>query len=203
LDALGAGRRFNVTAIDPSPLAAKQLSSTYPINVLQQRLEDFQQLGDYDCINARQSAYYFEDPQASILKLAVQLTMEGVLAVTLWSQECVLYRLNRAIAHAADSGIEGLQADRLLASLPADQFLVERHREQCGGLDFGMLRRDGSAFAAMVALAARTIDIGGLSESRLADLFATLESELMSGERSNELLFIRKRSNLPTSKQGR
>jgi SAM-dependent methyltransferase len=194
LDTLDDGRQFAVTAIDPSPLATRRISSRPPVEVLSVKVESFRPTRRYDCINARQSAYYFEDPANTMLTLAGWLSRDGVLAATLWSQDCILYRLNRAISRAVCPQDAGLRAEDLIGPLPREEFVVERHIELCGPLNTDTLRSDHSAFAAICALVARKIDISALTEGHFAELFAALERLQAAGaERSNELLLVRRR----------
>jgi SAM-dependent methyltransferase len=192
LDALGHRRQFAVTAIDPSPLAIKRID-IQKVEILSVGIETFAPDRHYDCINARQSAYYFADPANNVLALAGWLTVDGVLAVTIWSEDCILYRLNRAIARTVGRNEAGLRAEELIRSLPSEQFVVERHRELCGRLDIDRLREDRGAFLALCSLAARKINIGALTESHLAELFDELKRlEADHAARSNELIFVRR-----------
>lgn len=193
LDSVGGSRRLVVTAVDPSPLAVKRVDSPYPVEVVPVGIESFFPGKRYDCINARQSAYYFQDPSNTALTLAGWLSPNGVLAVTLWSRDCVLYRLNGAIARATGQAIGGLCAEDLIRSLSAEEFEIECHREDCGSLDIERLRLDRSAFQAICALAARKISTIALTEHQFAELLAGLEGPNRA-ERSNEILFVRRRS---------
>jgi SAM-dependent methyltransferase len=194
LDTLGHRRQFAVTAIDPSPLAIKQIN-THKIEILHVGVETFVPDKYYDCINARQSAYYFGNPASDVLSLAGWLTPDGLLAVTIWSEDCILYRLNRAIARAAGCNEAGLRAEDLIKSLPSGEFVVERYREPCGRIDMGRLREDRNVFAAVCSLAARKINISALTERHLAELFFELERlETAHEKRWNELIFVRRLS---------
>ncbi|RXG86544.1 class I SAM-dependent methyltransferase [Bradyrhizobium zhanjiangense] len=195
LESLGGSRSFVVTAIDPSPNSAKQIVSRYPIKVERKTVESFRTTKRYDCINARQCAYYFDNPPLMFLRLARLLSANGVLVATIWSDNCILLALNGLIANSLGSSQVALRPDSLIANLSSEEFVIDRCVEDCGSVSIAQLRAERQTFIALCALAARKIDMRRLPEGRLDYLLHQLENlERAGSRRENEIIFVRRRS---------
>lgn len=75
-------------------------------------VEEYTPDRSFDWVNMRHSAYYLRDPVGEIARLTDSLSKSGVLALTHWSRECILYRLHVAICGGPEQiscdGIEGV-----------------------------------------------------------------------------------------------
>ena len=193
LRALGRERQFDVVAMDPQSFPAAGAFAEWPISFHRTKLEDLTLAGSYDCINLRQSCYYLDCPADSMVRLADALSTGGILAVTLWAPDCALRALYRTIAGAAASVDCGLTADDLLGALSGERFQVLSRRQISADLNVDLIQRDARVAAALVALAARKLDIAGMSEDDRADLCHSFLAGRTRLSRINEILLVGRR----------
>lgn len=97
LGILGEGKKFKLDVIDPQ-INEHDLRLSFKHRFLRISFEEFSEECVYDVINCRQSAYYFYDGEQSIYKLKKLLGPSGILAITVWTESCLLYRLHAHIA---------------------------------------------------------------------------------------------------------
>lgn len=96
---LSNGRRFSVDLIDPQTTQPNLLLD-FEYRFVPIGFEDFNPDRSYDLINCRQSAYYFWDNYRTALKLASMLKPGGIVAMTVWTENCVLFEIHERIAHS-------------------------------------------------------------------------------------------------------
>lgn len=152
VDRLAKNRRIVVTALEPAepPLAVVEVHEWLSI-----KAEDFWTSDRFDWINVRHSGYYLHDPLSEIIRLIGMLTNDGVLALTHWSQHCVLHRLHLelcgGIGSAGCAGIEQLAAC-LSADARVEQISLSVHDSN---LDVPRVLRDEHLSKAIFSLALR------------------------------------------------
>jgi SAM-dependent methyltransferase len=183
-------RRFKVVAIDPQVSPAADAFAGWPVSFHRTKLEDFDLKGPYDCINVRQSCYYLDRPADSIVRLADTLSAAGTMAITLWAPNCILRGLHRIIAEAVDTADPAVMADDLLRALPEKKFQVLARRQESAILDVDLVQHDGGVAAALVGLAARTLNIAGMSQDNQADLCRNFLRERKQISRINEIVVV-------------
>lgn len=99
LQALSTNRTFDVVGVDPEAVPARLYRHVQRCSIYHCGIEDYEVAShEWDCINARQSLYYFQDPIDSLSRLSKNLSKGGVLAVTVWTRNCCLYKFHRYLA---------------------------------------------------------------------------------------------------------
>jgi SAM-dependent methyltransferase len=190
LRALERERRFHVLAIDPQSSPAAETFAEWPVSFHRTKLEDLELAGPYDCINIRQSCHYLDHPLDSIVRLAHALSAGGIMAVTLWAPDCALLGLHQRIAAALGSAERGLMADGILEHLPGKKFQVLSRGQVRMALDIDLIRREATVAAALVGLAARKLDIAGISEDDRAKLARRFFADKDRFSRVNEIVLV-------------
>lgn len=94
IDCLRSGRALSVTALEPGPAPTVRPDA---VEWIRCRSEDYRPDRTFDWISVRHSAYYFENPVAEIKRLADALSRGGIIALTHWSERCILHRLHVAL----------------------------------------------------------------------------------------------------------
>lgn len=102
LDRLRPGRQIEAIAVEPAAQALRRDNDGTPnVRWVRSTIESFDTRDRFELINVRQSAYYFADPPRQLTLLSDYLAPKGLLVLTHWSADCVLYGLHRTICESS------------------------------------------------------------------------------------------------------
>lgn len=194
LQALGGRRIFDVFAIDPHPTCSPAVMEGVSITLQSVRLEDFRLAGPYDCINARQSCYYFDEPERSVLKLACNLSERGILAVTVWTKKCALFELHSEIARSLGQKSEVVCAESIAEIVGNERFEVIERCQMTAPLASDAIQNEPMAANGLYQLAARKLDVHTTSEQLRVKVCREFFLQRPAACRENEVLLFRRRS---------
>jgi len=189
LTRLRDGRSFEVTAIDPAPAVAKMALDGAGIRLLHTGVESFQSEDRYDCINVRQSCYYFDDPAARLTQLGDLLTASGALVLTVWTERCALHRLHGQIARSSGRGGQTVHSDILASAMIRSGFRIEQRRLSAAPLSIGVIQASDAVAGAVYRLAARSLDIYH-SEADQAEKCRSFLAGREGDMRENEIMIL-------------
>ncbi|HUB45328.1 MAG TPA: methyltransferase domain-containing protein [Acetobacteraceae bacterium] len=194
LSRLKYGQNGRLVAIDPTfqqPIAQPDQS----IKFLRIRIEDYEADQEFSCINIRQCAYYFDDPIGSVDRIVRWLRPSGLLAVTLWTPDCIFYRLQAAILRALGKVAPIIDAESVCAG-PAASGAIELAFAAIvpGRLDASAVMNNPEITDAIFKLAARKLDISGFPAKDREEIVRT-SLGAMTGPvyRVNEIRLYRRR----------
>ena len=181
------GRSFDVVAIDPAPAISTMSLAGAEIRILRTGVEDFRSDDRYECINVRQSCYYFDEPASRLRQLGGLLAPDGILTLTVWTKRCALHRLHRKIAEDTGGGREDLHSDGMVREMDASGFRVRRRILATAPLSLRTVETDDIVAGAVYRLAARSLDLTHSRQSH-AERCRSFFSAGSDTQRENEIL---------------
>jgi hypothetical protein len=161
------GRRFVVTGIDPELQSTCYVCEARPDTILEKvRAEDYVPSNKFHVINMRQSGYYISQLPDVIATLSGCLARNGLIVVTHWATECVLFGLHRAIAATVGSLTVAESAEELHACLTERCAHLTTHLSLFPDRDFDPRRiaEDAELSRALFRLCARRLPVDHMSE---------------------------------------
>jgi len=85
------GVRLDLTGVDPHiPATAYSQDWIYSPKLMVASFDEFEPRCRYDVVNATQSLYYLGKLDTALRKLVSLLSRDGVLAITIWDDGCIL-----------------------------------------------------------------------------------------------------------------
>lgn len=183
----------HLVAIDPA-FSADSVQSAQSVTYVRSGLESYTADRTFTCINMRQSAYYLDNPRASVGRVIEWLRLRGLLAATLWTKDCILYKLHATIMKAIGQITCIIDLDKICGPSVSTRHIELAFGEVIPGeIDVAMVANDDALAEAVFYLAARTLDVSGMSQGdRLAlvkDFLRTLTSR---PRRVNEIRVYRR-----------
>lgn len=167
LNAFGNGTNLSVTGIDPQ-FNADELISEDGLELICSTFQAFSADDTFDVINARHSVYYFGEDQRQVRRLADLLKPKGRLAITAWTEDCVLYALHHAIAEQVGAQPSNLTATSFRCSLSKAGLVCTAEHVAVGTVNTRYATPQ--QLASIVALAARNIDLSNIPSEQCADI---------------------------------
>jgi trans-aconitate methyltransferase len=158
---------LTVTAIDPQITVDKEFIDPRFVPI-KSSFQTFSPNNQYDLINARHSIYYFGDDHEQIARLPAILASNGCLAITAWTEECVLFALHKAIASRIGRPPSNLTSTSAHQSL--EKVGLQRVANYVALGQIHLQDATTEQLASMVELAARNMDVSHTSTLERAQI---------------------------------
>jgi hypothetical protein len=184
---LASGRDIRAVALEPSSAQGAVPGVLW----LRAGAEHYRPDTLFDWISVRHSAYYIPDPVTEIARLAGALSPVGAIALTHWSNDCVLRRLHLALCgDLAECATAGIQ--QLASALTRDHSLIASSLTVFDSeLDVNRVLADALLAEALARLASRGRPLAG-DRSELPRRVADALIGAPSTSRRNGIVFLRR-----------
>lgn len=175
---------ITITALDPD-LRIKSDIDGVVVEPQKCTIEEFTPREKFDFINIRHSAYYFDKPRHQLILLNELMSSHGLMAVTLWTEDCCLFDLHKIIAREVSAAPSDLVAEAVQSDLIANGLRLCAARVAYGELDMTQMRSSETVADAIINLASRKLDISRLNRKTRNKILAAFFERSRSPRRAN------------------
>lgn len=166
-----------------------------PVELITQDFSSAQLSSRYEVVNSTQSLYYFVNPVEILRKMLTLVAPSGVLLITVWAEECLLYQLYKKFFYV--TGTEDI-TDRTVISFLGDLVSPDsiKVRYFDGEIDVDAILVSDSSLRAILTILSRQGHISECDEKILRLAREYLSGLKPIGRRRNAIITVHTREGI-------
>lgn len=189
---LESGVNARITGVDLFLPISVSNDPRFPIDYISCDFMSLDLSTKFDVVNATQSLYYFDDPQATLGKMLDSVIPGGNMFVTTWTSQCILYRIYQEFFGIPEKFIVTDEYTIAILKNIGKSGLVKRYLFD-GEIDLELILRSDSNLKAFLHILSRKCgpgaDCGIETLSRVRDYLRNMPRVV---QRQNAIVSIQK-----------